>query len=108
MTFVVLTELGRSRSIDSHTCPIVGPSLVLVRTTADHRLDSEANTWFRLTDGLVLSVVRDIWSAVEKCVDTVANVGLDGTAVPAFGVLLDNVAEFLVGRARLDLRDSFL
>jgi hypothetical protein len=52
--------------------------------------------------------MRDVGRAVEDAVDAVTDVGPDHAAIPALGVLLDDVAELAEQRARLHLLDGFL
>jgi hypothetical protein len=68
----------------------------------DHGLDCEAHAGLGGADSLVLAVVRDVRSAVEKLVDTMTTVGLDYTAVPRLGVFLDHISRVPEQHARLD------
>lgn len=102
-----MLELSSLAAIGRHARPVIGPSLVLVRAQGDHRLDREAHARFRLADGLVLGVVRNVGSAVEELVNAVAAVGLDDAAVGCFGNLLDGVAVVAEERTGLDELDRF-
>lgn len=63
-------------------------------SNTDHRLNCETHARLRLTNCLVLGIVRNVGCAVEKLVDTMSAIRPDHAAVFAFGMFLDDVAIF--------------
>lgn len=100
-------ELRRLATIRSNTRPVIRPRLILVRAQRNHRLDSKAHARFRLANGLVLGVVRNIRRAMEELVNAVAAVSFHDAAVVGFGEFLDRVAVVAEERAGLDEFDRF-
>jgi hypothetical protein len=92
----------------SGTSPLVGPCLVPIRAHADHGLDGEAHARLRLSNGLVLRIVRNVGRAVEKPANTMSAVGPDDAAFLALRVLLDDVSVFTEKCAWLDNFDGLL
>ena len=103
-----LTKLSRALPVNGGAGPVVGPCHVTVLAQGDHGLDGKGHSRLALAHRLVLGVMRDVGRAVEDAVDAVADVRPDHAAVPALGVLLDDVAELAEQRARLDLLDGLL
>jgi len=77
-----------------------------MRTNTDHRLDGKTHARLRLSNRLVLGIVRNIGRAMEELIDAVTAVCPDDAAVFALCVLLDNVAILAEECARLDDVDS--
>lgn len=102
------TKLRSPGSVGCHTGPVVGPGLIPVSTQADHGLDREAHARLRLSDSLVLGVMRHVGCAVEQLVDAVPAVGLDDAAVLGLCVLFDDVPVFAEESAWLDQLDGLV
>ena len=100
--------MGRQRAVLSYTCPIIRPSLVPVRSNADHGLNSEAHAWFSLSNRLVFRIVRNVGRTVKQLIDAVSTVRPDHTAVLALCIFLDDVAIFTEESARLDDLDGLV
>lgn len=103
-----LTKLRSQRAILGHTCPLIGPCLVPVRTNTDHGLDGEAHARLCRSNCLVLRVMRNVGRAMEELVDTVPAVRPDYATVLALCVLLDDVSVLTEECAWLNNLDSLV
>lgn len=99
-------ELRRKRPVGSGAGPVIGPRAIPVGSDVDHGLDREAHARFGSTHGLVLSIVGNIWGAVEQLVDAVTTVALDHTAVAALCMLFDHISRVPEKHTRLHQVDG--
>lgn len=88
--------------------PVIWPCNITVFAQGNHGLNRECHARLAFAYSLVLGVVRNIGRAVEDAVDAVADVGPDHAAIPALGVLLDDVAKLPEQSTRLDFLYSLL
>ena len=86
-----LTKLSGPLPIASHTCPVIWPRLISVRTQRNHRLDRETHALLGGSYSLVFGIMWDARRTVEQAVDAVTTISLDDTTVSFLDMLLDHV-----------------
>lgn len=79
-----------------------------MRTQIDHRLNCKAHSLLRHPSRLVILIMRNIWRAVEKLIDTVSDIRLHNIALLALRMLVNCVTEVPKRHTRLHHSDSLV
>lgn len=87
-----MLKLRTQRPIRGRARPVIRPHLLSIRPQVNHRLDREAHPGLGDSGGPVLSVMGDVWSAVEEVVDAVSAIGFHDRAITGFGMFFNDVA----------------